>query len=257
MLVDHSSDIGQARDCSLKHWKRLLWGVPRFPHNHQQGVLRLDIFLHLFNDVDFQTAEEIHNIGLSEVDRIEEEMLLIVREMGWTFPHFKSDNDNDGTFIIHLTNNHGIRKTFIKCLYQLTLYLKLWGHDPPRVHWDDPNRPSQFLWLSWRCWLAPNKLNNLWSILKCWPSELLQAFHDIIEGQIDGKLLEIFHNKPKTALEIVPVRISNLYIIFINYQETSSIVMSHNHYRQMPPSQSNGPAAFYSSGTPDGSRPGI
>ena len=160
MLVDHSSDIGQARDCSLKHWKRLLWGVPRFPHNHQQGVLRLDIFLHLFNDVDFQTAEEIHNIGLSEVDRIEEEMLLIVREMGWTFPHFKSDNDYDGTFIIHPTNTQGIQKTFIKCLYQLTLYLKLWGYDPPRVHWDDPNRPSQFLWLSWRCWLAPYKLNN-------------------------------------------------------------------------------------------------
>ena len=38
-------------------------------------------------------------------------------------------------------------------------------------------------------------------------SELLQAFHDIIEGQIEGKLLEIFHNKPQTALEIVPVSI--------------------------------------------------
>ena len=45
-------------------------------------MLHLDLFIHLFNDVDFQTAEEIHNIGLSEVDRIEEEMFLIVREMG-------------------------------------------------------------------------------------------------------------------------------------------------------------------------------
>ena len=32
---------------------------------------------------DHQTAEEIHGIGLSEVGRIEEEMILIVREMGW------------------------------------------------------------------------------------------------------------------------------------------------------------------------------
>ena len=31
---------------------------------------------------DHQTAEEIHEIGLSEVGRIEEEMILIVREMG-------------------------------------------------------------------------------------------------------------------------------------------------------------------------------
>ena len=29
-----------------------------------------------------QTSTEIHEIGLSEVARIEEEMLLIVREMG-------------------------------------------------------------------------------------------------------------------------------------------------------------------------------
>ena len=37
------------------------------------------------------------------------------------------------------------------------------------------------------------------------PEELLAAFHEIIEGSIDGKLLEVFHSKPQTALEIVPV----------------------------------------------------
>jgi len=118
-----------------------------------------------FHTTTNKTAEEIHNIGLSEVDRIEEEMLLIVREMGYE---------------------------------DLTLqeFTEMIRTDPANF-FDSPE-------------------------------ELLQAFHDIIEGQIDGKLLEIFHNKPKTALEIVP----------------------------MPPSQSNGPAAFYSSGTPDGSRPG-
>ena len=37
-------------------------------------------------NVDFhQTSGEIHEIGLSEVARIEEEMILIVREMGWGF----------------------------------------------------------------------------------------------------------------------------------------------------------------------------
>ena len=50
-FCDHNSDIGQARDCSLKHWKRLLWGVPRFPHNHKQGALHLELFIHLFNKV--------------------------------------------------------------------------------------------------------------------------------------------------------------------------------------------------------------
>ena len=44
-------------------------------------------------------------------------------------------------------------------------------------------------------------------ILDLLTSELLQAFHDIIEGQIEGKLLQIFHNKPQTALEIVAVSI--------------------------------------------------
>ena len=32
-----------------------------------------------------------------------------------------------------------------------------------------------------------------------------KAFHDIIENRIEGKLLDIFHAKPKTALEIVEV----------------------------------------------------
>ena len=60
------------------------------------------------------------------------------------------------------------------------------------------------------------------------PEELLEAFHDIIENRIDGKLLEVFHTKPQIALEIVA----------------------------MPPSMTNAPAAFYTAGTPDGSRPG-
>ena len=37
------------------------------------------------------------------------------------------------------------------------------------------------------------------------PEELLAAFHEIIEGSIEGRLLEVFHSKPQTALEIVPV----------------------------------------------------
>jgi uncharacterized protein (DUF885 family) len=60
------------------------------------------------------------------------------------------------------------------------------------------------------------------------PKELLAAFHDIIENKIEGKLLDILHRKPATALEIVEV----------------------------PPSQPNAPAASYIAGTPDGSRPG-
>jgi len=61
------------------------------------------------------------------------------------------------------------------------------------------------------------------------PEELLGAFHEIIENQIDGHLLEIFNKKPGSKLDIVA----------------------------MPPSMSNGPAAFYTAGTPDGSRPGV
>jgi len=118
-----------------------------------------------FHTTTNKTANEIHEIGLNEVARIEEEMILIVREMGYE---------------------------------NLTL-----GEFTEMIRTDPANFFDS-------------------------PEELLQAFHDIIEGQIEGKLLEIFHNKPQTALEIVP----------------------------MPPSQSNGPAAFYSAGTPDGSRPG-
>ena len=84
-------------------------------------------------------------------------------------------------------------------------------------------------------------------ILDLLTSELLQAFHDIIEGQIEGKLLQIFHNKPQTALEIVAVSIFSPL-----FDDHFYNIISH----QMPPSQSNGPAAFYSAGTPDGSRPG-
>merc|ERR1719347_446505 len=60
------------------------------------------------------------------------------------------------------------------------------------------------------------------------PDELLQAFQEIIEGRIDGKLLEVFSSKPETKLEIVG----------------------------MPPSAADAPAASYIAGTPDGSRPG-
>ena len=59
--------------------------------------------------------------------------------------------------------------------------------------------------------------------------ELLKAFHEIIENQIDSQLLNIFSIKPSTNLEIV----------------------------SMPPSMADGPAAFYTAGTPDGSRPGV
>merc|ERR1719312_317290 len=59
--------------------------------------------------------------------------------------------------------------------------------------------------------------------------ELLNAFHDIIENKIDGHLLEIVHKKPSTALKIVG----------------------------MPPSMTDAPAAFYTAGSLDGSRPGV
>ena len=58
--------------------------------------------------------------------------------------------------------------------------------------------------------------------------ELLNAFHDIIENKIDGHLLEIFWKKPGTELQIVG----------------------------MPPSMADGPAAFFTAGSLDGSRPG-
>ena len=59
--------------------------------------------------------------------------------------------------------------------------------------------------------------------------ELLDAFYEIIENRIDSQLLNIFNNKPSTKLEIVG----------------------------MPPSMADAPAAFYTAGTPDGSRPGV
>jgi uncharacterized protein (DUF885 family) len=37
------------------------------------------------------------------------------------------------------------------------------------------------------------------------PEELLANFHEIIENQINGKLLDVFHSKPQTPLEIVGV----------------------------------------------------
>ena len=62
-------------------------------------------------------------------------------------------------------------------------------------------------------------------------SELLQAFHDIIEGQIEGKLLDIFNQKPNTALEIVPVRIVITIVII-----TSVIILTikKNHEGKTP-----------------------
>eukprot|EP00088_Acartia_fossae_P029105 TRINITY_DN2991_c1_g1_i3.p1 TRINITY_DN2991_c1_g1~~TRINITY_DN2991_c1_g1_i3.p1 ORF type:complete len:293 (+),score=91.53 TRINITY_DN2991_c1_g1_i3:1-879(+) len=60
------------------------------------------------------------------------------------------------------------------------------------------------------------------------PQELLDAFKDIIDNKIEPRILDIFHQKPATELEIVEV----------------------------PPSNPDAPAAFYIAGTPDGSRPG-
>jgi len=70
-----------------------------------------------------------------------------------------------------------------------------------------------------------NDPNNFFSSA----DELLEAFHDIIENKIDGHLLEIVHKKPSTALKIVG----------------------------MPPSMADAPAAFYTAGSLDGSRPGV
>jgi uncharacterized protein (DUF885 family) len=57
-------------------------------------------------------------------------------------------------------------------------------------------------------------------------------------------LLDVFHSKPQTPLEIVGVRVK-IY--------TAETIITQS---QLPPSQANAPAAFYSAGTPDGSRPG-
>ena len=188
----------------------------------QQGVLHLELFIHFSTMLIFRPRKRFTTLASVRLTGLRRRCSLLSEKWGELLHILNLILMDSWTFITHLVHKYSKdTKSFIKCFYQPTLYFKLWGLDPPRVHWDDPNRPSQFLWLSWRCWLARYKLSNLWSILKFWPSELLQAFHDIIEGQIDGKLLEIFHNKPKTALEIVPVRISNLYLIFINCQETS------------------------------------
>jgi len=112
------------------------------------------------------TAEEIHNKGLNEVERIEDEMRKIVIEMGYVDMSLQN-------------------------------FTEMIRNDP----------------------------NNFYNS----PEELLAAFHEIIENQIDDHLLEIFNNKPKTQLDIVG----------------------------MPPSMADGPAAFYTAGTPDGSRPGV
>jgi uncharacterized protein (DUF885 family) len=110
------------------------------------------------------TAEEIHEKGVQEVERIEEEMREIVKEMG----------------------------------YNLTL--------------------PQFIDM------LRNDKNNFFNS----PQELLDSFKDIIENRIDQKLLDIFHSKPSTNLEIAEV----------------------------PASTPDAPAAYYIAGTPDGSRPG-
>ena len=60
------------------------------------------------------------------------------------------------------------------------------------------------------------------------PDELLQAFKDIIERQIEGKLGDILYSKPNATLEIL----------------------------EAPASQPDAPSVTYSPGTPDGSRPG-
>ena len=41
---------------------------------------------------------------------------------------------------------------------------------------------------------------------------IFKAFHDIIENRIEGKLLDVFHSKPKTALEIVEVLFHILHL---------------------------------------------
>jgi len=110
------------------------------------------------------TAQQIHDTGLKEVERIEKEMKEIIAEMK----------------------------------YDLTL--------------------PQFI----------EKIRNDKANFFSSASELLAAFKDIIENKIEPNILNIFHNKPTTKMEIVEV----------------------------PPSTPNFPAAFYISGTADGKRPG-
>jgi len=111
------------------------------------------------------TAEEIHNKGLEEVERIETEMKKIVVEMG-----FENMTLSEFTEMIRTDPDNFFKSA----------------------------------------------------------DELLAAFHDIIENKIEGHLLEIFWKKPGSELQIVG----------------------------MPPSMADGPAAFYTAGSLDGSRPG-
>jgi len=109
------------------------------------------------------TAQQIHDTGIKEVERIENEMRDIIKEMG----------------------------------YNLTL--------------------TQFIDM------IRNDKKNFFSS----PSEVLAAFKEIID-RVEPKILQIFHDKPTTKLEIL----------------------------ETPASTPDAPAAFYIAGTPDGSRPG-
>jgi len=108
--------------------------------------------------------QEIHQRGLDEVERIENEMKKIVKEMG----------------------------------YDLSLrdFTKMIRNDP----------------------------NNYYET----PEALIAGFKDIVENRIQPRILEIFHNKPATKLEIVRV----------------------------PASTPDAAAAYYIAGTADGKRPG-
>jgi hypothetical protein len=43
------------------------------------------------------------------------------------------------------------------------------------------------------------------------PQELMDAFKEIVEQKIEPKLLNIFHNKPSSKLEIVEVTLHYIY----------------------------------------------
>ena len=61
------------------------------------------------------------------------------------------------------------------------------------------------------------------------PEALLQGFRDILENRVNPHLLELFFATPEAELVI----------------------------QSVPESMSDGPAAFYSAGSLDGSRPGV
>ena len=87
------------------------------------------------------TAEEIHQQGLDEVDRIEAEMREIITELGYN--------------------------------YTLQEFIEF----------------------------VRNDKNNFFTT----PKDLLDAFKDILENRINPRLLDLFHTKPATRLEIVEV----------------------------------------------------